>query len=402
MASPDQAYVEVSVLSGHAPTLELRFALGVPTAPMSVGTAGQWAVQADRVSPVHLFLAFDGQNIHVAAAGPDLPVLLAGRSVGKEWALAPMPCELRFGGACMIMRRATPSAPPVDAAPMTVSDGGALQQAARRAIQAALNTPNPAPGAPVFGRDGREVIEVRGLTSTVPINPSGARMAVPPAWQPAQGDAMGQKNAIAAPRRQDPPAAAPPVEEPPETLRKPGYGQYWRDASTVKKITLVLMPFALFFSYLMLVDDPKPPPRVLGPTSTASAHRSPDVGPSSVANAGVAPSDAGRTGEPDAAGDTVAGHTPMIAPAAVLVAAPFLPITKPSATPQAAPQPVPQVAQLKAGGKRTPERAALDAVAGGAFGDAARDYDALAALHPDDPSLKEAARILRQKSGYTH
>jgi hypothetical protein len=400
MATPEHGHIEVSVLSGQAQLNELKFPLGTQAAPMSVGTGAQWVVLADRVSPVHLFLAFDGQNVHVAAAAPDLPVLLAGRSVGTEWAVAPIPCELRFGGGCMILRRATPSTP-VDAGPSTMSDGGALQHAARRAIQAAKNSPNPA-GAPVNTPDGsgfpREVMEVRGLTSTMPINPAapaGARVVLP-AWntaEPRGSGAVAPRVFAASPRVDSPAAPRASAVEPPAAEPKKGY---WQSASTVKKITLVLMPFAFYFSYVMLVDDPRAPPKVLVPASVGSAHRSPaDVRSApTVAAALVPPGDSGATGAADVAGEALVGRAPTVVPAAVLVAAPFLPIPKPAPTPP----PVPQ----KGATRRTAEREALDAVAGGAFGDAARDYDALAVAHPDDPSLKEAARILRQKSGYTH
>jgi hypothetical protein len=60
---------------------------------------------------------------------------------------------------------------------------------------------------------------------------------------------------------------------------------------------------------------------------------------------------------------------------------------------------VPPRATPPSAGKRTPEREALDTAAAGAFEDAAKRYDVLAASHPDDPSYKEAARILRAKAG---
>jgi hypothetical protein len=40
-------------------------------------------------------------------------------------------------------------------------------------------------------------------------------------------------------------------------------------------------------------------------------------------------------------------------------------------------------------------------VAAGSFDDASKLYATLAAAHPDDPSYKEAVRILREKTGQT-
>jgi predicted Zn-dependent protease len=72
------------------------------------------------------------------------------------------------------------------------------------------------------------------------------------------------------------------------------------------------------------------------------------------------------------------------------------PTTAPAANhPETSPPKQPPLAP----GKRTAERMALDAVAAGSFDEAANLLTALSAAHPDDPSYKEAARILREKSG---
>jgi outer membrane protein assembly factor BamD (BamD/ComL family) len=52
--------------------------------------------------------------------------------------------------------------------------------------------------------------------------------------------------------------------------------------------------------------------------------------------------------------------------------------------------------------KRSPEREALDLAADGSYEEAAARYEALASMHPEDPTFKEAARILRVRAGHVH
>ena len=53
-------------------------------------------------------------------------------------------------------------------------------------------------------------------------------------------------------------------------------------------------------------------------------------------------------------------------------------------------------------GRRTPDRDAIDAVAMGAFDEAAQRYASLATAHPDSTAYKDAARILADKVGRAH
>jgi hypothetical protein len=471
--------IEISLLSGQSDRPALTFTPGAPQNPVSVGTAGQWIVSAEGVGPVHLYLVFDGLSVHVASASANAQVLLAGSAVGANWVKAPIPCELRFGGACVIMRYAPSTVAHVEEE-RTVHDGGALWQAAQRAAQDAMEkarqaagaqspqlgaqfaAPRPAAGAPLmfgstvpldvqspvheppkpnFGATVpmdnqaafREAVAKATSSAPPPMNddaattvrappgaspppqasPPGAEqdvtMIAPQRLMPRMGGPSGPPGGYAptppptagyAPAMNAPPAGVQPtraLQEPthPGAADVPGAATvkgYWQAASPVKKATLVLMPFALVMSYFMLQPEaPPPPPKVIA-GAAASAKRAGTLRDGGMAAAGSsanALSDAGAAAhevpEGVVAAGTASGGATDEAPT--------------TAPPESHPEtPPPKLAPL-APGKRTAERMALDAVAAGSFDEAAKLLAALAAAHPDDPSYKEAARILREKSG---
>jgi hypothetical protein len=430
--------IEISLLSGTSDRPAITFTPGTPANPVSVGTAGQWIVSGEGVNPVHLYLVFDGRSVHVAAASPSAHALLAGMPVGADWARAPVPCELRFGGACVIMRY-VPRVSAAEQEEQTVHDGGALWHAAQQAVKDAIDKARqgPPPDTSPLGVQFPPARPAAGtpadLGSTVPMGDQQAfREAVakatsskppppeevttvraplvggpaPPAPMPAQEITMiAPQHMMLRPQVQAPPppggfgypplAPAPPAASPgggtSPTANSTADGEksvsgakaYWQSASAVKKATLILMPFALVVSYFMLQPEaPAPPPKIIPAGTTAARHAAALRDGGSVgdagADAGVEGADAGEETPADAAtGATAATATPS-------------PDNRPEAPPRAPPLPR---------GQRTPERLALDAVAAGSFDEAARLYTNLAATHPDDPSYKEAARILREKSG---
>jgi hypothetical protein len=441
MAGPDTDLVEISLLSGHSARPSISFAPGAPAPTVSVGSGGQWNVTAEGVAPVHVFLAFDGQAVHVASALPQAPVLLAGAPVGTGWTRAPVPCELRFGGACLILRRVPrPGATATATEEATMYDGGALLAAAKQRASmtpspvthplggAVPNVPSIRPAAgmpPDTARVGPPAMPeaprpgMPDLGSTVPLaDPHGFHEAVlaataAAARPPSDSDAtqvraapagapapppLDWERTVVAPHPPgfavpahlpvpyagpvpEPPPVAPPAPAPPTpnvTTTPPGATtgagakalEAWRASSPVKKATLALLPFALVGALFIMQDQPAPSPKGSRPAASASVA-------AATKDAGATPRGATTVtvGASVDAGTEVAASDP-----------PVIPDVPPKAVP---PSP----------GKRTPEREALDTAAAGAFEDAAKRYDTLAASHPDDPSYKEAARILRAKAG---
>ncbi len=480
MATPDIEVVEISLLSGRSDRPSMTFTPGTPSPTLSLGTAGQWAIAGEGVGPVHVFVTFDGQSVHVAAAVANLPVALAGAAIGTGWTKAPIPCELRFGGACVILRRTSrPGAFTQEEA--TVHDGGALwQQAAQRANQPA----NPQQANPPQGLGatmGSQIASVRpaagmpaeqtqamaspqqytsshppapmDLTATTPMadaqkfrdavtaaqaagamrppiesspttvrqpQPQMAGAALPPGpfppgpfppgpFPPGQEPLGELEKTVIAPHPPRPPAAAPelaggfvpappatatgavPGGAPPAPVQQEKPLNYWQAASPVKKATLVLMPFALVMAFLMLRDEPPPPPRVAGTSSASGKHARSDGGALASGDA----TDGGLAGGAvDGAAVVTTNDTSGVVDAGL--AANGSPDTKPD--PKQDSSGGAKVVPLT-GSKRTSERQALDSVAAGSFDEAAKRYDALTAAHADDPSYKEAARILREKAG---
>jgi hypothetical protein len=515
----------VTLLSGESATATKTFNVGTPAQPIAIGSAAEWSVNAEGVGPVHVYLAFDGESLFAASAAQDLDVLLAGSFIGTQWSKAPVPCELRFGGACLIMTRtgkgasqfppaAGGSKPPAAGAPQgagapppgaagfwhdehTVHDGGALYQAAQRAVAAAHAVKGGgAPGNAESGEHGPATIpqpfpNVRPaagspalaatqavqlphtspagsapppnmLGATVPLGypsptaqpqqypsrpPGASHSSAPPAasysstpppagmgpglsgpqgnvppnvsaqgWAPpvrpgstpgVQGMAQGQGQVGQLgqqPGQPGTPQAAQPGQAPP--AEKPA--GYWQSASPVKKAIIILMPFTLIMSYFMLQPEDAPPPaKVVAPAGSRSANAAADGGHAALndgaPDAGAALTNAANPAStaPDDAGATAAVTPPATADTtqAVATAASTKDGTKDGAKDgsDAAGKSPPKVAALPPG-KRTLERQAVDAVAAGSFADALKLYEQLEAQHPDDPTFKEAARILKEKT----
>jgi hypothetical protein len=110
-----QTVLKIAAGSGPAPTA--RFVWGTPAAPFSVGSRGDWVVQAPGVEPVHFFLAFDGRLCQVAGLPSGPRVLLNGVPVEQTWTPVPVSSELAFGNACVsvLCEELVPESPAVPA-----------------------------------------------------------------------------------------------------------------------------------------------------------------------------------------------------------------------------------------------------------------------------------------------
>jgi hypothetical protein len=170
----------------------------------------------------------------------------------------------------------------------------------------------------------------------------------------------------------------------------------WKAAPAPRKAIIVLaLPVLVSVFFILTYEPPRPPPRprpnaaaTTAPTGTAVATTAtaPTAGPvdTSLAGPPTPTASAGST-DPRAPASGMPSATPTAQPTAVAVA--------PSATATAKP--------TKPGAppsKKTLQRAAADAVAAGAWVDAATLYEQLARMSPDQPAYAEAARIMRQKA----
>jgi hypothetical protein len=352
--------IEVRVTSGRSAHAAVGFEPGVAVSPFSVGVAGQWPVFADAVGPVHLFLAFDGKDPYVAAASPSLPVRLSGAVVGQSWMKAPVPCEIRFGAACLEVQVKA------QAPPSTLGDGGALRLAAERAVAAAhrVQSSPPAGPSPPQAPGGALATVLAPRPQAAPRSPSpypGALAGTPPNEHP---EAAGRG------------AANGPVATGVGAKDNP-LKAFWKTASVAKKISVLMAPIALPLSYWML-QEPAPPPSAIAPRSVGGPSDGSATSKMRAPAPSVGTSAAAQTANPPAD----PAHGGAITPAAKVLAESSSPFV--------------------GAGKKTPERQALDAAAAGRFDEAAERYRALAGQHPDVVAYGDAARILHVKSGKAH
>ena len=403
--------IEITVLSGHGEPGVFALPGGTARNPFGVGSAGEWRIAGNGVAPIHFYFAFDGRELFVVPAAPQLPVLLAGVALGTQWARVELPCELRFAGACLVLRAVPRISGTMTGPVSTMSDGGALRKAAERAVAAAQRVsasggadagPAMAPGGGSGSGMGPELFS----TMILPNRPH-----LPPHAVDARGGSTRPPAATPVPARAPSPVPPPPdpraaptgASAPPPPAVKTGEGDetkkgYWQTASPVKKASLVMAPFALGLAYWMLQDPPPaPPPKVLSNVhKTSDARAALDAG-------GPAPS---ASAQPRPEGSAAAGIAPAPsdapARAAIVDAGPTAHPAGPDAAP-IAPAPASAPAPKKgptplAVGKRTADRQALDAVENGSFDEAAKEYADLATAHADVPAYKDAARILQDKA----
>ncbi|MCL2447900.1 MAG: hypothetical protein FWD17_03020 [Polyangiaceae bacterium] len=436
MGIADKEAVEISVLTGTAnPTTLVLFA-GSSKNPFSVGSAGEWRVAAEGVAPVHLYLAFDGRELFAVPAAPELPVLLAGAAIGGQWTRIPLPCELRFAGACLVVRTVVRDAPEGPAG-ATMRDGGALRKAAERAVAAAQRASAPGdPNAPTGARAPERVTMPPELFGTIvlpdrPVRPGeqepAPRAASGPKPRPSEADptiVVPPPNPVPQPARLDEARAPRPNEsaEPPAPAaaktgpqEKKAYGQsggapagpsawqVWQDASPLKKALIVIAPITLGVAAWTLLESPAPPPQQ-GPS--AAAQKPAAIAPEAKAfppaegtpAAALLRGESPRTNNPSglAQRTAVAGAAADAARAGSAPSGSAASAVAPSGS--ASPAPAKKTPSTQPPGTRTPERQALDAVAAGSFDDAAKQYGDLASAHADIPAYQEAARILREKA----
>lgn len=408
--------IHVTLLAGESPTPLRAFRQGEPAAPLAVGSAAAFRVSAEGVAPTHLFLAFDGTTLFASASSSSAEVRVGEGLIPRGWTPLEAPCEIRFGAAVLRVAKESMGVPaPIDSATEhTVHDGGALYAAARRAMghaaAAAAPTPEGIPafmGTPPTGSPSAPPFAPRELATTPVANPAldapRAPSVMPP---PAAPPPMAPSPSAGVPQLDTPFAALSPTPvPPPETVPRTPSGRprdpsrdlptlltrkagFWSSASPIKKICVVLMPVVLVVVALGLRQQEleeeqarleEETARVAATTPSAAPHPSPSPSSSAAELASAASS---------------AAAVPSVTPE------PALRDAAASAS---------SLATRKDGGRdsrevrdkdgRTAERVALDTAAAGNFVEAARLYEALAASHPDDPTYKEAARILRERLG---
>lgn len=219
---------------------------------------------------------------------------------------------------------------------------------------------------------------------------------VAPSFGPPPGSVVGSAGA--------PPSFVPgtgpaPVGPPTASQGVAQARSFWREASTPKKITLLMMPFVVLSVGVIFSDNPRvmlglapgggpaPPPT----TASSSPADAPAAGES---NDEVAEGEPSETDAAPAESSAPSGGEPVQGD-------PEKPAK--SAEPVVSAPPPPPPAPKAEGSKKDPgekslERRATDAIARGQFKEAAALYEELAAKNPDRHVFKEAAEIMRLKA----
>lgn len=293
--------LEIVVGTGSPPAITLR--AGEARDPFSAGFEGTWSLAGAGVARVHAQFYFDGQTLYVASADPRSPVLLEGAAVPADWTPVPVPSTLSLGSVVV----------------------SAIGACAPDSFTDKTEPRSQLPSAPTSER-----------TRFAPVE---HQVAPAPAPVPA-------------------PAPAPPPAPAAAAARAPAF---WAQASVPKKLTYVLLPFALVAAGYVVLDDDD------APKSAARGKPAPTASSSVVA---VAPS------------------APPPTPTAVSMDDPP-PVPAPSASgPRRAFDPH---------AKRTGDRQVVDLIAAGAYADAAKMLEQMAATDPK-PEYREAIRVLKAKA----
>lgn len=205
MSQPPPLQTVATLTGGSSPVMQQAFFWGIPGQPFSVGTHGDWVVNAPGVEPLHFFLNFDGRMILVAGGPSAAPVTVAGVPVDHTWRPVPVFAEIAFGGARM--RVTCEEAPQQAGAEPTVS------------LPAVPPTnPTPFEGVPVHTSHAPDRIayERPSPLRTQPLGPAAQQQAPFTAAgasgsQPPPG-VVPTLHSMAAPENHGrPPSAAPPA-----------------------------------------------------------------------------------------------------------------------------------------------------------------------------------------------
>jgi hypothetical protein len=357
---------------------------GVKVSPMSIGLRGDWRIEADGMRDVSGYVYFDGESLFVQASEDRRDMRVNGAPVGTSWMALTAPCTVAIGDARLMF--------------CDVSEASTAPNVRPAAGRPSAHTTGP----PTSDLDD-EPTKSMSLVDYPDAGPDDRTgdIPLPPAYQPPSGDeetsvlplpelpaaAFTWPNAPAPPKPIEtaPPVApttppvviAPSFAPPPmpdamnKTVKitraasaapgKPSVGSeikaQWKAASGPKKAILLLLPVAFVFVIYGFQDDEAPTrTRTRSSSSAASASET----------------------------ETIAS----VEPPKVI---PPTPTSLPSI-------PAPSASTPRTDGKRTLERAAVDAVVAGAYDQAAKMYAELAEAHPDNGAYREAARILRAKS----
>jgi len=305
--------VILRVTAGECGEVRRELVWGKPVAPFSVGTRGDWAVEAPGVEAIHLFFAFDGHRLHAAAASPDHSVLVQGMPLGPEWTHLAVPSLIAFGGASIavdcedgaashtaIRPRPIVDLSRADQQPTEVMDlSQTLQlrtvrlELSERMLSELREAPaESAESSPRSGTPGRQYLQSGDTLSFQPAPVATLAFPLPPNLVPQaraqdlantlyDGGALRERaRELAATLEPSKDSVVPVARSREPELRKPGvfrrsFGAF-RRRSSIQQLTIALFPLAVAGVWLMkdgaAAASAEPSPRhVVRPSASTAA-----------------------------------------------------------------------------------------------------------------------------------
>jgi hypothetical protein len=120
----------LTLTGGVSPVSQSFFVWGTPSRAFSVGTHGDWVINAPGVAPVHFFLRFDGKMLHLAGGPAGAPLSVSGVVVDQTWRPLPVFSVVVFGAA-QLRVTCEPAAPRPASSPPAAPAGQAPAHAPR-------------------------------------------------------------------------------------------------------------------------------------------------------------------------------------------------------------------------------------------------------------------------------
>jgi len=364
----------VAVVLGSASPSSLTLFRGVIVQPISLGTAGDWRIEAPGVAPVHGALCFDGSALHVwSDPEAGAPITVNGEVIPAQWTPVAFPAVMSFGEARIVVRGPRPKRSEVPRSDDTT-----------RIVK------RPSPPAPVLHiapaprpeADATRLVDIEALLPKIGVK--AAPRVLPAAGRPASP--VVRDAALVAPS----PRSASSATADETALRRASFRplSLWKQIPLPARISSALL---LLGAGMLMLPALGHSTVLASPSERGAAAASASTGQKSVADAAAA-----------ASGSVAASASGSVTPSAV--------------TPSAAPNPAPlglardtQAGALPAlvdsakpvtSAKRGPtlQRRAVDSLIAGNDVETTRLYEELVNGDPANATYREALRILNRRN----
>ena len=124
MEQGEQTALRIALLGASGAEGERCFTPGVVAGPFSIGRHGDWAIEGRGLGAVEGFLYFDGHELFACSRDEASPIVADGRPLASTWEPLPIGARLVVGRARLVVEDPTPAA---NSASTILTDIGALK-----------------------------------------------------------------------------------------------------------------------------------------------------------------------------------------------------------------------------------------------------------------------------------